>query len=553
MKILVILLSLFSINVLANDFKIKVMPERPVVNEPFQIEFRIKTKADVDPIVDFEPLGIDIIEVGDKETSSTIQIYGTKRIFQKEHIYRYTAVAKRPGGQFLRNITVNIDGNILKKSTFKIDIVKTAVQAPKVFAKAVLDKTSAYVGESILIRYYIYYQDNIVIRQSPEIKKFPKLDKFLKRFYQEMASTERVVVDGKRYARRLIYTAQVFADKPGDYKVDPITLRAVYQNRQSLRGFNFDFSFGGRPLTKTTSSKVQTVEIKPLPLEGMPPQFSGLIGKHDFSLKINKNKFIANEPIEITLRVKGKGALELFEAPMIITDPSFEEFEKSSDFVNNKDFSAEKTISYTYLGRENVKIPNKEIPMSYFDPTTMKYETVMLKLGDIVVGGARPADKKKIEKKATAEEGRSDVIAPVIKEKTYTFKPILKVLNTYVYNVKQIFVILLVILLLIMTRIVYLFFPRNIKRETNSFDEIYKNGVSYAGLHKVLNTGNGGKMNEMVDKLNISASAKTYFLKLIEDLDRDYDKNKVEKNIKINKKYFKELEKAKHNNDIYEH
>ena len=32
------------------------------------------------------------------------------------------------------------------------------------------------------------------------------------------------------------------------------------------------------------------IEVKDLPVEGMPKSFTGLVGEHDFKIKINKNK-----------------------------------------------------------------------------------------------------------------------------------------------------------------------------------------------------------------------------------------------------------------------
>ena len=139
---------------------------------------------------------------------------------------------------------------------------------------------------------------------------------------------ERVSHEGKLYTRRVLYTAQLYAQSPGVYKIDPITLGVSYnaRSRNSLNNFGFGFNLG-RLKTKSLRSKVVEVTVKALPIDGVPPSFTGLVGKHEFSLKVNKNKFITNEPIEVSLAVRGEGALELLEAPPILSSPSIEEFE----------------------------------------------------------------------------------------------------------------------------------------------------------------------------------------------------------------------------------
>ena len=67
----------------------------------------------------------------------------------------------------------------------------------------------AFVGESILVRYYLY---NRVTVNTTDIKKFPKLNKFLKRYHQERMVAEKVRYNGEIYTRRVLYTAQLLLE-----------------------------------------------------------------------------------------------------------------------------------------------------------------------------------------------------------------------------------------------------------------------------------------------------------------------------------------------------
>ena len=113
--------------------------------------------------------------------------------------------------------------------------------------------------------------------------------------------------------------------------IDPISLNITYSDRSSRYQNRFGFGLQlGRTKKRSIRSKQIKLDIQPLPVEGMPKNFTGLVGKHNFQLKTNKTKYLANEPIEFQLVVAGEGALEVFDAPALLNHPLVEEFETNS-------------------------------------------------------------------------------------------------------------------------------------------------------------------------------------------------------------------------------
>ncbi len=546
-----VLISLFMVfNVYGKDIKIKVNPERPIYNEPFTIEFTIKAQTNDEPVISFKPFGLDVISRSETGTSTRLTYINGKSTLEKTHSISYEVTAPRPGGVFLQNIVVELGGKVLKHPTFKLNILKEALKSRDIFVRAEVVKDEVYVGEQVLIRYYLYSLDSIPI-QNYEIRRFPKLDKFLKRFYQEPASVSRVRMDGRIYKKKIIYTAQVYADKPGDYKIDAISLKVYYANRNNpFRNYGINFGFSSRSRTKILSSKIVRIEAKTLPAVGMEKYFTGLVGKHSFSIKQNKNRFIANEPVEISLTVMGGGALELFESPSIIIDPSFEEFEKSEDFKIQKNFTAIKIINYTYLGRENVSLPARKIPLSYFDPVTEKYVTVELELGSIIVAGAS-AKSPMTTQKPKAEDKKDSISTPIAPVVKYEFKPLLKVLNTFIYGIEHVFWGLLIFSVSIFGFLIFKTVKNKDSKKLSLFESIYKNGLTYQSLHRVLKLDDDHKnMTSSIHELKLSSDAEKYFVNLVEDFNKEYTSSDAITDIKINKKYFKELEKVTQKNAI---
>ena len=554
--ILLICLIGISTNLWAKQVKIELNPENPVYNETFEVRFIIQTNSDDEPIISFDPLGVDVLDRTDLGTSTRITYINGESTIEKTVTVSYEMMAPRPGGVFLRNINVDVGNNKLTHPTYKINVLKQEKKSKDIFVRAEVDKESVFVGESIIVRYFLYTESSTPLT-SMDIRKFPKLDKFLKRFHQEKIAPERVRFDGKLYVRRVMYTAQLFAEKAGNFKIDPISLKVQYGSRQNpFSGFGLNFP-SGRSKSTTVSSKPLNIEVMSLPSEGMESHFSGLVGKHKFALKINKNKFIINEPIEMQLSVHGNGALELFEAPVLLKDQNIEAFEKTSDFQVNPDFTGSKKISYTYLGRGNIDLKDLTIPVSYFDPELRKYITEYIKVGDIqVAGGKRISQGKTVSdnnqnKKEICPENHS-VGQELQSDDSHYFEPLYKPLNTFLFYSEELFYFFLIILLMLFIRCFYKFYKNRESKEIGTLDEILKSGVSYQRLHRFLFPAGDSTetMSDKIETLGLTGPCNEYFISLVETLNKNFAEDGPEHKLVVHKKYFKELDAAIRKNSI---
>ena len=62
---------LFSHLLYADEINIKVNPTTPVFGETFFVDFNIKTKNGTDPIINFDPQGVEVISRRHTGTSTT--------------------------------------------------------------------------------------------------------------------------------------------------------------------------------------------------------------------------------------------------------------------------------------------------------------------------------------------------------------------------------------------------------------------------------------------------------------------------------------------------
>jgi hypothetical protein len=405
--LLFFLFLIFTLPLLADSAKVELNPAKPVVGEVFRAFFHIYTDSDTEPVINFVPSGVEVVGKSNQGVStSTVYANGNLTV-TREMIYVYELVASRPGSGSLRDINISMNGKVFRHPTVSFSVLKEAEEKSEVFVMADIAKKEVYLGEGILVRYYVYSRAQV---NNIELKKFPKLTNFLKRFLQEPENPERVNVDGQVYVRRLVYSSKLFPEKVGELKIDPLYAAVTYAAASPNDPFS-SFGFSRDFRTKNLNSEAVTITVKPLP-EPIPTGFTGLIGKHEFDLQFGQSKLIVNEPLEIKLTVSGGGMLETFEAPTLIKAQGFEEFETNGDLKIADSNNATKIFDYTYLAKENMKVPAGTVTLSTFDPVSQRYIPTQLNIPELVVAGGSATPKTQSPKEDKKTEVKKDFQIP---------------------------------------------------------------------------------------------------------------------------------------------
>lgn len=432
MKFLAIIFLLISSMAFANEVKIEINPTKPVAGEVFQAYFRIFTDADEEPAINFSPANVEVVGKSNQGVSTRTVYANGKLTVTREMTMVYDLVSAKPGPASLRDVTIQLGSKSIRHPTVSFSVLKEAQVLGDVFVMADVPKKTVYLGEGIVARYYLYRKVDV---NSIDIKKYPKLNGFLKRFLQEPERPERVTVDGNLYVRTQIYSAKLFPEKTGELKIDPLQLTATYSSSNindpfGAFGMNRDFK------TRSLSSESVKIEVRPLP-EPVPPHFTGLVGTHEFQVQFGQSKLIVNEPLEVKLTVTGVGALENLEAPDLIKHPGLEEFESNGDLKISDAENATKTFDYTFLAKENLKLPAKDIQLSYFDPNSGRYVPAQINVAEIIVAGGQAGaapkkeDTPKEEKKPSSpkiSETMKDLTGPITVDE-WQWKSWIPVLN----------------------------------------------------------------------------------------------------------------------------
>lgn len=397
-----LLILMFSQLLFAQEVKIEINPKKPVAGEVFQAYFRIFTDQDDEPSINFSPNNLEVAGKSNQGVSTRTVYANGKLTVTREITIVYDLVASRPGPASLREITIQIGSKNIRQQAVSITVLKEAEVTPDIFVMADVPKKELFLGEGVVVRYYLYSRVDV---SNLDVKKYPKLNNFLKRFLQEQERPERVSVDGQIFLRTPIYAAKLYPEKVGELTIDGLQLSATFAASRPGDPFGA-FGFNREFRTKSLNSETIKVQVRPLP-EPIPPHFTGLVGKHEFQLQLGKTRLIVNEPLEVKLTVSGVGALENLEAPELLKNSSLEEFETNGDLKISSPEYATKVFDYTFLAKENLNLPGADVTLSYFDPDTEKFIPTTLNVPEIVVAGGQGNKVKDEEPKSKDDEEKT--------------------------------------------------------------------------------------------------------------------------------------------------
>ena len=249
------------------------------------------------------------------------------------------------------------------------------------FGDLIIPKKAVYVGEVVPVELRFYFDANYPVRL-PDRPTFSGDGFTVMRFSKPIEKQQEV--GGRRY-NLVIFQTALTAAKTGTLEISPATMESQIQlpGRSGVDDF-FGGFFGnmlspGDVRQTTVSTQSAKLEVKPLPKDGQPENFSGAIGQFSLQASAVPKQAAAGDPISLNVTVSGRGNFDAMGAPVLLeadgwrTYPPGEKFEASqSDPIG---FSGEKRFEYMLMAREDrSKTPVAEL--SFFDPSIEKYVTI---------------------------------------------------------------------------------------------------------------------------------------------------------------------------------
>ena len=381
-----ILFILMGIGVQAQvSFVVKASKKTLGINERLRIDFEMN--EDGDNFVPPSFKGFNVVG-GPNQSISNSWING-KRSYSKT--YSYFLAPKSQGTFSINQATIEIDDQIYKTTPLKI-IITEAVSKPKdgnsadyvasenVHLIAEVSKSNPFLNEAITIVYKLYVSNDVSITRSWQELDTPKFQDFWSQYIEEKREQQiyETTYEGKPYRYVILKKAVLYPQKTGELTIEPLTLDVPIDVQGNTRDI-----FGRRRMTRvnrTISAGKRIINVKPLPTEGRPDNFSGAVGNFNFGVSVNKTMLDANEALELKIRTKGIGNLKLFNLPSLTLPSSLEVYEPVRDnkvAINIKGMNGFISDTYTIIPQYKGSYPIRPISFSYFDVTSAKYKTII--------------------------------------------------------------------------------------------------------------------------------------------------------------------------------
>jgi len=345
-------------------------------------------EVDLAPLTEYDPKS-----AGNRDYSQTsISIINgrTTKTVNKRYVMSYTLTARKEGKLRLPPVTVKLDGRTYRTNAVSMTIVRPGT-TDRMDLDVALSEKSCYVGQPVIMTVKLYvppdigdfgfkipaFESAIFELEAPQVSA-PAKQYDIGTGVTVFVSQHRVTHNG-REAILLSFSKVLIPKDSGLIELEPVSVSAdlpVGRDRSPRRSLIDDF--WGRRLTYKrfmVSSEPLTLTVQPLPQQGRPPGFYGLIGRYTISASAAPTTGVyMGDPITLTIKIGGSRYLKAVEWPAL---------ESVAELAANFRIPSEKAAPETQDGlkvfTQTIR-PDKNnadvipaIPLAYFDPDKRKY------------------------------------------------------------------------------------------------------------------------------------------------------------------------------------
>ena len=310
---------------------------------------------------------------------------GRNRGGYKARIYTFTLKApKKTGRMSVGQIFLTIDG---QKRNITGDVpvnIQRAFTDDALSVSLTPSKKSIYEGEqfSVTLGFHTYEH----FEGGLQATDMNTGDDFIVH-RSDLSNMKFEPVEG---SRREMQASAKFAwlspTKSGNLQIPPFKFKytklgepKVVEENKQMGGMTFSSrSVKQESVESEAQTPTVNITVKPLPAEGKPANFSGMVGSYSFSADFDRTSLKVGEAMTLSISIKGDGL------PGSITDPKLPDFGEFRSVPPENELN-KKVVGNKVVTTKNIRVflyPKKkgeftipEITYSWFNPAKKKYET----------------------------------------------------------------------------------------------------------------------------------------------------------------------------------
>jgi hypothetical protein len=272
--------------------------------------------------------------------------------------------------------SVNIEGKDYQTQSIDIKVVKPnndSLQGDAPFSlRMQSNKRKVMMGEPFILTVYFSLKDGVRLSQDVQYTA-PNISDFI----VTNVSEEKVYRQGNHQVQEIRYI--LTPQKEGNFTISPAQAKIGLPDRSRRDIFGLSYA------TKwiDTASNTITVEVVPLDEE------SDLIGDYTINTTVDKTEVKKNKPVNLTLKIEGKGSLEGFEFSEYDIDgvTIYSDDAKTEIKIVDGDVFSTYSKSFAFISDRDFTIPSRELTI--YNPNTKEKKSIEVKGFNIKVEGSQ--------------------------------------------------------------------------------------------------------------------------------------------------------------------
>ena len=318
--------------------------------------------------------------------------------------YTYLVGSQVAGEYTVPSFIVKVNGSTLSTTPQKLTVYDDGSVKPDPLAKnpgqedpnrwgrmsvvlAMPERQDIYLGEIAPVRIQAWFPMDARVQLNSAIQ--PESGSYTLHHVNNQPQQTEEIKDGESF-RVLTWFGGISATKAGAQSVKlsmkvtvarPDSSQPLLRPRSTASSVFSPFGRGANTRFNekeiTLISENMSLQVKPLPEEGKPDDFSGAVGEFAFDALEIPSQWKTGEPQRVALRIRGSGNFANMKAPELRPAELWKWYPGQDQFTPGDiaSFSGSKVFQYNAIARKNGDYP-VAFELSYFDPQQARYRSV---------------------------------------------------------------------------------------------------------------------------------------------------------------------------------
>lgn len=385
--LLLLLALLLPLSLGAQTIRVEV-PQTVVQGTPFQLSYTYSGSEDFERVTEPKAAGLQVLYGPARQQMSSYQNINGRSSSTSSVSLTFTLLAEHTGNISIPAVTALLGGKRVtvhgatvrvlppdkNASSARSQGAATTSVSGTYFFRALPSATVVYEKQAFPIRYKLYATTEFEINSY----EAPQYDGFLseKQADDGRRQLQLETYQGRNYRTVDILSEVLFAQRSGTLTIPPSKIGL----RVPIAQADDDPFFGSSMMgDREVRSAPVTIQVRPLPPEGKPADFSGAVGSFRMRAELLSKTPKTNESLTIRLTLEGTGNLKQVTSPTISFPQDFEVYDPKETYeekISATEVYGKKIIEYFAIPRHTGAVTIPSLTFSYFDPHLGRYETL---------------------------------------------------------------------------------------------------------------------------------------------------------------------------------